>query len=123
VSHPILVVEDDVNGQNIIKSLLEARGFTVDSTSNAEQALQMLYDTHYEAAIIDLSLPGLSGWELLSAIAENFPELQLPCIAMTAYHSNKVAQQTRDAGFVAYFAKPFDIEGFADHISELLSPS
>lgn len=115
----ILIVEDDVHGLNITRSLLEHRGFGVDAAADAEQALHWLEQTTYQAAIIDLSLPGLSGWELLNAIRQCCPTM--PCIAVTAYHSPRVAQQTRDAGFVAYFAKPFDVEGFVDKVSQILT--
>ena len=119
----ILVVEDDIHGQQITKSVLEYSGFIVDTASDAEQALQFIEQQIYRVAIIDLSLPGRSGWELLEEILTQYSPSEFPCIAITAYHSTRVAQQALEAGFVGYFSKPIDIEVFVDQISQYLVES
>lgn len=115
----ILLVEDDPQGQQITQALLEHHGFVVDVTATAEEALQQVNSNDYHLAIIDLSLPGLSGWEFLQNFVQYYPDRQMPCVAVTAYHSAKVAQEVMKAGFVAYFPKPFDLEDFAKQVRRL----
>ena len=66
----LLLVEDDVNGQDVTRSILEHHNITVDVADDALHALELLRDNRYTAVIIDLSLPGMNGWELLEAIRQ-----------------------------------------------------
>jgi CheY-like chemotaxis protein len=118
----ILVVDDDFHIRKITFSLLEHYGYMVDLVENAEQALALLAEgAAYNLIIIDLSLPTISGWELLRQIRQNPQMMTTPCIAITAYHSPQVAQEVIVAGFSAYYAKPIRIETFIQDLQKLLS--
>lgn len=68
--------------------------------------------------LIDLELPGMNGWELL----DNLRKISsTPCIAITAYDSEKVEQEAYRAGFVGYFGKPLDILTFGRKILEFMA--
>jgi len=116
----VLVVEDDLNGQDVARSILEHYEIVVDVADDAMQALELLRDNHYTVALIDLSLPGMSGWELLQAMRQNDATADLPCVAMTAYHSPRVAQDAIKAGFVAYFPKPMNVATLMDDLRDIL---
>jgi len=118
----ILVVEDDHYSQTVICLMLEKMNLKVDMVSDGQSALQKLATDSYALAIIDLGLPGISGWELLSEIQNNPQTQNLRCIAVTAYHDSIVAQQAREAGFTAYFPKPLSTT-FGHEISAMLSAS
>lgn len=114
----LLVVEDDLNGQEITRRLLEHNDFVVDIAADGQQALELLHKYVYSGVIIDLSLPGMSGWELLQTIRaqENGRPAQywdkLPCFAVTAYHSREVERKAHEHGFTNYYAKPIDLSNF-----------
>src|SRR4051794_39260214 len=108
----ILVVEDEPDGQVVVSRLLKFFNITADAFGSAEEALQALGSKHYQAAIIDLALPGMDGLSLVGEIRNNNETASLPCIAITAYHTSSVRQQTIDAGFDAYFSKPLDDTSF-----------
>lgn len=110
----ILIVEDDVHSQKIAKAIIEHHRTEVGIARNAEEAMQMLAQEYFSAVLIDLTLPGVSGWELKTQIHEQIGNL--PCIAFTAFHSSKVAQEAIDAGFAGYFSKPLDISHFYDDL-------
>jgi CheY-like chemotaxis protein len=114
----LLIVEDDTNSQKITKILLENSGITIDIAINAEQALEFLDNCTYPVIIIDLSLPGMSGWELLSRIQKDKHSATTKCIAMTAFHSPNVSQEALKAGFVAYFPKPLEVRTFAHSLTQ-----
>lgn len=117
----MLVVEDDVHGREVVRALLSHYEVAVDVAETAESALNFLQDHFYHAVIIDLSLPGMSGWELLKHIQQNPDTAALPCFAITAYHSSIVAREAIDAGFTAYFQKPIDVTTFMQDISYYLN--
>ena len=106
----VLVVEDDPDGREMVATILEHMNYHVDTADDGEQAAKMLFGSvnPYDAVIIDLALPGKDGWELLADILENPSTLEMPCIAVTAFHNSKLREQALRAGFTAYFPKPLD---------------
>lgn len=121
-SDPILIVEDDPDGQEMVATILEHMNFLVEVVSNAEEAEERLFDaaTSYRAVIIDLALPGKDGWELLNLIQNSAKTNHLPCIAVTAYHTSKLREETIRAGFAAYFPKPLDATSLGRELENLL---
>src|SRR5438105_4900997 len=90
----ILVVEDDPDGQAVVAHVLEYLSYPIDIAGDADEALAWLSQRagEYRAAIIDLALPGRDGWELLSEIKAAPGTADLPCIAVTAFHSSKTRE-------------------------------
>ena len=119
---PVLVVEDDADGQAVVAHILHYLGVAVDTADTAEFAEHLLYDEgrRYRAIIIDLHLPGKDGWDLLRTLHTHADTAGVPCIAVTAYHDGNMADLAADAGFEAFFPKPINAEGFAEAVRELL---
>ena len=120
MSRKILLVEDDPDGQFVMEELLTALDCSVDLASSVAEAENYIFQQQgqYEMAIIDLSLPDRSGWELLQEIQDSHS--LTPCIAVTAYHSAETRQQALEAGFQAYFAKPLNVAQFTRSLGDLL---
>ena len=118
----ILVVEDDPDGQAVVAHILQSLKMPIDVASDAEEAGRYLFDsgTVYQAIIIDLALPGKDGWELLSQILNDPNTADIPCIAITAFHTSKMREETLRAGFTAYFSKPLDAMSFARQLTAIL---
>jgi CheY-like chemotaxis protein len=116
----ILVVEDDLDGQEVVASILRHHNISMEVAESAEAAIDKLATHEYSAAIIDLALPGMDGWGLLKAIHRSTLHRRMPCIAMTAYHSSEVAVESIRAGFTAYFPKPVDPTSFVRELSRFI---
>jgi hypothetical protein len=119
----ILIVEDDPDGQALVAHILNYMQIGIEVDADAEQAGEFLFDnaTHYDAVIIDLALPGKDGWELLAEIRSNMNTSNIPCIAVTPYHTGKLREEALAAGFASYFAKPLDATAFARQLESILS--
>ncbi len=117
----ILVVEDDPDGQEVVATILEHLNISMDVASNVAEAEELLFHSGvtYDVAILDLALPDKNGWELLAEILADSKTADLPCIAVTAYHTSKLREDAIRAGFTAYFAKPIDATSFARRLEEL----
>jgi len=63
----------------------------------------------------------MDGLSLVREIRSNSDTSSLPCVAITAYHTSTVKQQTIDAGFDAYFSKPLDDTSFIRELTRLLN--
>lgn len=116
----ILVVEDDPDGQEFVSRILRHHRINFDVAPDGESAVDMLQSNTYTLVVIDLALPKLDGWQLLSMI-KNSPLAETPCIAVTAYHSAEVAVKAIQAGFAAYFPKPLDATSFVRELSGIVA--
>jgi CheY-like chemotaxis protein len=116
----ILVVEDEADGQEVVSGILGYMNIASEAVVTAEEALRRLAQREYTAMIIDLALPGMNGWSLLKEIRGNPRTAQMPCIAITAYHSAGVRQQAAEAGFDAYFPKPLEHTVFLREVTRII---
>jgi DNA-binding NtrC family response regulator len=114
----LLVIEDDPDGREVVGRILRHHKITMDTANTAEDALELLKENNYTAAIVDLSLPGMDGWTLLKHVQRQ--SLSMPCIAITAYHSAEVAVEAITAGFHAYFPKPLEPTSFVRELTTLI---
>lgn len=116
----ILVIEDDPDGQIVVATMLERLNIPIDVAGNATEAEPFLTDNEYSAIIIDLSLPGKDGWEILADIQEDQRLSAIPCVAVTAYHNSALRERAITAGFTAYFPKPIDGTTFARGLQAII---
>ena len=116
----VLVVEDEQDGQQVVAGILEISQIEWDLASTAEEGMQLLEHSQYDACIIDLALPGMNGFDLVSHIRNSPPIAHLPCIAYTAYHTSKVRKDAMDVGFDAYFEKPLPQQILVDTLHRLI---
>ncbi len=119
-SYNILVVEDDPDGQEVVARMLRHHNLRFDSAYTGEDALTFIMKNSYDAVIVDLALPGMDGWTLLSKIQGDPRTSKLPCVAITAFHSAEVAVQAIEAGFQAYFPKPLEATSFVRELESVL---
>ena len=104
----ILIVEDDLDMQSILKQVLEAEKFTVDSCSSGEESFLYLDVVHYDLCLIDLELPGMDGKELIKSIREK--KIDSPIIIISARQQLEERISGLDIGADDYLVKPFELE-------------
>jgi CheY-like chemotaxis protein len=117
---PVLLVEDDRYGWEVVVHMLNFHNIAVDVVSTAEEALNRLASHQYALAIFDLALPQMDGWQLLKAVQSDPQTANLPCVAITAFHDATVAREALTAGFVAFFPKPLQTT-FPRQVLEVLN--
>jgi CheY-like chemotaxis protein len=117
---PILVVEDEPDGRELVARMLAQVDMLTYVTENAEQALQVLDESaDFGAVVIDLALPGMDGLQLLETIRADMRWQDLQCIAITAYHTPELKRRALQSGFDGYFSKPLDRTSFLGALSQL----
>jgi two-component system cell cycle response regulator len=122
MTQPILIVEDDPDGQALVSHVVGHLNIPHEVVGDAEKAQSRLFNSGqaFQAVIIDLALPGKDGWELLADIRNNPATAHLTCVAVTAFHTSKTREEALQSGFDAYFAKPLDATRFARELETLL---
>ena len=102
----ILIIEDDVEIQTFSSKVLELEGYGTLVASSGEEGLLLLRENKADLLLLDLRLPGQSGWDVLKEI-RNDPEIRtIPIIVFTA--SAAILQRMRaiDMGATSYLVKP-----------------
>ena len=103
--HNVVVVDDDMSMNQAIKRLLLAGGFTVQTFPSAEALLESHAAENAECLVLDMRLPGMSGFELQERLKQDGAER--PVIFITAHDLPSSQEQARKARAVAYLPKPF----------------
>jgi two-component system, NtrC family, response regulator AtoC len=102
----ILVVEDDPDIRRILTLFLQEKHYHVKVAESAPQALEMLSEEPTDLILSDVRMPGMSGLDLLKAVKERDPEIEL--VLMSAYTSVKDAVEAIQNGAADYVEKPID---------------
>lgn len=114
----ILVVEDNREIAEAVRTMLERRKFSVDIAADGNLGLEALLASSYDAAIVDLVLPGRDGFSICkSARSEG---VQTPVLILTARDAVEDRVRGLDAGADDYLVKPFVEEELAARLRALL---
>ncbi|MCC6621556.1 MAG: sigma-54-dependent Fis family transcriptional regulator [Deltaproteobacteria bacterium] len=102
----ILIVDDDEAVGAVLGALCRQRGLQATWVASGAAALAALERAPFDAAIVDLRMPGMSGLELLARMSASWPET--PVIMLTAHGSVDDAVRAMKLGAVEFMSKPFD---------------
>lgn len=103
----VLVVDDEENLNWGIVTSLRREQYAADGALTAEDARRRMTDLPYDCVISDIQMPGIDGFQLLTWIREQRPQVRV--IMMTAFGSASVRQEALRSGVAAYLEKPFDL--------------
>ena len=110
-----MVVDDDVGMNTAIQRLLHAAGYTTSTFSSAEALLATNEAEICACLILDIHLPGISGFDLAKQIRQQ--GLQTPVIFITAYDTEDFYSRSKEVGAIASMTKPFPGEKLLSEIN------
>jgi CheY-like chemotaxis protein len=117
----ILVAEDNAVNRELLRELLEARGYTVVEACDGEEALHAIEQMQPDILLLDIGMPKLDGFAVMSKIREN-PRLRpMPVLAVTAYAMRGDREKILNAGFDGYISKPVNSRSLGEEIDRLLN--
>jgi two-component system cell cycle response regulator DivK len=118
----ILIVDDSEDMRQLMQQILEEESaYELLFADSALQAIALAGEKHPDLILMDMSLPGMSGWEAVAHLRQQ-PDFQvLPIVAVTAHVSQNDQKRAREIGCTAHLGKPFDVITVLDTIAELLS--
>jgi CheY-like chemotaxis protein len=117
----ILIVEDEFDSLQMISKVLTHHGLTIHVAHNGRECLEMLRHIEPSLVVTDLAMPEMDGWEMLVEMRSNPNTAHIPVVAITAYHSQNVADDVVRAGFDAYFPKPVNPKTFVENLSRIMA--
>jgi signal transduction histidine kinase len=118
----VLVVDDDRDTRELLVSLFEASGASVQSAGSTAEALQVSAMHRPDALISDIAMPGQDGYALLARMTDLLgPDMPRATIALTAQASLRDRERALAAGFHSHVPKPFDPAALVRLVDELVN--
>jgi two-component system copper resistance phosphate regulon response regulator CusR len=114
----LLLVEDDEEIVHHLSAGLKIAGFDVTSVGTGMAALDSVYAGHFDAMILDVMIPGLTGWQVLSLLRED--GIMLPVLMLTALDSLENRLRGLNAGADDYVVKPFALSEIVARLHAIL---
>jgi CheY-like chemotaxis protein len=115
----VLVVEDIVLNQLLMKTLLDDYGFECDFAGNGKVAIEKLQNNTYDIILMDLQMPEMNGFEASEHIRYHLNS-KIPIIALTADVTTADLRKCKASGMNAYVSKPIDEKLLYARIADLL---
>ena len=116
----ILVVDDDPNSLDIVRTFLESRGYTVFTAVDGKDALAKLDEVQPALMLLDVMMPGMDGWEV-ARVVKNHPNFKdVRVIMLTARSDFTDKHQGLRAGADDYIVKPIRLDELARRVERNL---
>lgn len=116
----ILLVEDDRDGREMLLEYLTFHGFEVVAAPDAETGIAHARTRRPAVILMDLQMPGMTGWEATRRLKAHPDTKDIIVIAMTAHAMVLDEGVARQAGCDGFIPKPFDITAVGDAISDVV---
>ena len=117
----VLIIDDEAEIRESLQTVLELEGFRVATANTGEAGLQKIGEQPFDLVLLDLSLPGRDGMDILSDI--HSLDAKLPVIMITAYGTVENAVRAIQAGAVNFVQKPWDNEKLLVDVSAAIGRS
>jgi DNA-binding response OmpR family regulator len=117
----ILVVDDDPDARDIVRTYLDANGYEVTTATTGKEALAKMEEVHPALVLLDVMMPGMDGWEVARVI-KNHPEFDgVRIVMLTARSDFTDKQEGLRSGADDYIVKPIDLENLAERVQRNLA--
>jgi len=112
----VLIVDDNRDAADSLSLLLQMDGHEVQTAYGGEEALQVIDVFAPDFVLLDIGLPGMSGYEVARRLRSKGNSAHL--VALTGYGQPEDVQRAKDAGFDAHLVKPVDVERVLEALSD-----
>jgi two-component system, OmpR family, alkaline phosphatase synthesis response regulator PhoP len=121
--HPprVLVVDDEPHILRLVAFKLERAGFDVVTAVDGTLAIEAVYDREPDLCVLDVVMPGCSGWEVLQDIRSRDHSQEMKVIMLTALASDSDRARGYDLGADSYLTKPFSPRQLVDEVRSQLA--
>ena len=116
----ILVADDKASNRELIRVVLERSGYLVDEAGDGREALNRALEHTPDLLLLDLQMPELDGFGVVSELRKDRRFVGRPIVALTAYAMQGDREKALAAGFTSYLTKPVNLAELRRHIADLL---
>lgn len=105
----ILAVDDNPDNRQLLQRMLERQGYSVTMAASGEACLKLLGERRFDLVLLDVMMPGMSGFDVLSRMRESDEWRNIPVIVISALDESSAAIRCIQMGAEDYLPKPFDL--------------
>ena len=116
----VLIAEDNPTNRELLRELLEIRGYTVAEACNGQEALASVEQAPPDILLLDIGMPLLDGFAVVRKLRENPRFVSLPVVAVTAYAMQGDREKIMKSGFDGYLSKPVNSSSLVQELDRLL---
>jgi two-component system cell cycle response regulator DivK len=116
----VLIAEDNPVNRELLRELLETRGYTIEEACNGQEALDIIERTSPDILLLDLDMPVLDGFATVRRIRDNPRYASLPVLAVTAFAMQGDREKVLAADFDGYLSKPIHAGKLLQEIERFL---
>jgi CheY-like chemotaxis protein len=117
----ILIVDDKATSRELLRTVLERDGYSIVEAADGGEALQKARGENPDLILLDLQMPVLNGYEVLTELRQDSRYRTLPIIALTASAMQGDREKALAAGFTAYLTKPVTLAHLREIVQRLLA--
>jgi CheY-like chemotaxis protein len=117
----ILVIEDNEMNRDMLTRRLQRRGYQVSVAFDGHEAIAQAQAVAPDLMLMDMSLPGLDGWEATRRLKADAATRSIPVIALTAHAMSEDRERALAAGCDEFETKPIDLPRLLQKIEALLA--
>jgi CheY-like chemotaxis protein len=118
----ILIVEDNPMNRDMLSRRLQRRGFEVIAAEDGERGLEVAAARRPDLILLDISLPGIDGWEVVRRLKAAEATRPIPVMALTAHAMVGDRERALAAGCDEYDTKPVEMPRLLEKIRAMLAP-
>jgi CheY-like chemotaxis protein len=115
----IMVVDNEPDIVDLTRTVLELGGYTVVPSYSGEEALRKLEKDKVDLVLLDIMMPGMSGWDVFNRIKKKNKDIKVAFMSVLEI-SDKRKQVLLDEGLADYIMKPFDKETLLQRVDKIL---
>ena len=117
----VLVVEDEIHIQKLIKLILQKHGYVAETVSSAEDAFKYLASSLPDLIILDIMLPGMDGVSALRQLRSSERLKKIPIAMLTALAQGRVVQEGINLGVKDFIRKPFHPAELVERVGKIFT--
>ncbi|TDN98440.1 MULTISPECIES: response regulator transcription factor [Halomonas] len=117
----VLVVDDEANIVLSLEFLMQQAGFQVDTAEDGESALSRIAESPPDLVLLDVSLPDISGFDVLERLRDDPTHARLPIIMLTAHGREVEREKGLALGADDYITKPFSTQALVEKVKKRLA--
>lgn len=117
----ILVVDDNGDASLIVSMSLQVKGYAVQRGDSGPQTLSITESWKPQVILLDISMPGMDGYETCHRLRQQAWGHDVVVIALTGYGQSEDRQRAKDVGFDAHLIKPVDLTTLPGLLTDLIN--
>ncbi|HSM79347.1 MAG TPA: response regulator [Bryobacteraceae bacterium] len=116
----VLVADDKESSRELVRTVLASQGYEVTEAADGRQALESIERERPDLVLLDLHMPELDGYTVVSRIRADPRLAGIPVVALTASAMSGDRERALEAGFSAYIAKPVSLSFLKAEVMRLI---